>query len=203
MKSFLMTFTILGMLLSGCAAPQPAEQSTIPFDTYYLSSEEPVHVYLQNHSIQRFFNMWVKEDLGEDVEAHWDYDTLAPVQLLDHNFQSIARSDEPLYTCTFSTDDGRYGYIIVSYGIAADGPYISKWSLHETTPYSIDLRANSKEIAAALSETDIDLSTASAARVEWIDTDQNRGDRIILFTDGKGDKYVCSLGGDDLTIEKQ
>lgn len=171
-------------------------------ETYYLSSEDPVKKYLQNKSIQKFFNMWLKEYMCEDIEAYWDYDSLASVQYLDHKFTSVSRPGEEFYTCTFSTDDGRCGYIIVLYGEGKEGPYIAKRSLQETTPYLYDMRANSEQIAAALGETDIDIPSTSAIRVEWIDTDKNRGDRIILFTDGKGDKYICYLGADDVTVEK-
>lgn len=171
-------------------------------ESYYVSSQEPVFDYLQNNSIQRFWNMWVSYFIEEDLQVHWDYDTLAPVQLLDHDFQSVAKDGEKaLYTCTFTTEDGRCGYIIVAYNQA--DPSISKWSLQETTPYLYDLRANSQEITAALLQTDIDLSTAVASRVEWIDTEKKRGDRVILFTDGKQDRYVCFLGEEPITIEKQ
>lgn len=184
---------------------QEADASALPdhiFETYYLSPEEPVHAYLQNNAIQKFFHMWVKEAYGEEITAHWNYDTLARVQLLDHDFNSIAKAGGELYTCTFSMDHNRYGYIIVLYGEGDEGPYIKKWSLIESTPYLYDLRANSRQIAAALKKTDIDLSTASALRAEWIDTDKKRGDRIILFTDGKEDNYICYLGDGDFTIEK-
>lgn len=220
--------SVLCVLLLGCAMPQnlkknaisstpntsnnttiasiDADQSTLSdalFETYYLPSEHPVYAYLQNKSIQRFFHMWCKESIDEDVEVHWNYDTIAPVQLLDHEFHSIARPGEELYTCTFSTDNDRHGYIIVLYGEGNEGPYITKWSLCETTPYLYDLRANSEQIIAALKETDIDLSTASASRAEWIDTDKKRGDRIILFTDSKEDHYICYFGEEKFTIEKQ
>lgn len=232
MKKKILALSVLCILLSGCTNPQNSEQrveSSAPdtisntldnaivtsfgadvgaapdslFETYYLPSDDPVYSYLQNNSIRKFFNMWLEEYMGQDIEANWNYDTLAPVQLLNHSFQSIARSGEEFYTCTFSTNDDRYGYIIVSYGEGEEGPYIQKWSLHETTPYLYDLRANIRQITAAVNETDMDLSTASAVRVEWIDTDKNRGDRIILFTDGKEGKYVCYLGDEDYTVEKQ
>lgn len=225
MKKIACTFVITCMLLAGCAAPMnleppvaaptpivvektaavssAANADTLPtalLDTYYVPPTETVYTYLQNRSIKRFFNMWLETDIGKDVKATWNYDTLAPVQLLDHNFKSIAKSGTQLYTCTFSTDDGRCGYIIVSYN--KDDPSIQKWSLCES-PYPYDLRTNSQQIAAVLSKTDIDLTTASAIRVEWIDTEKNRGDRIILFTDGKNDRYVCYFGEDGFTIEKQ
>lgn len=209
MRKIIFTISVICVLLLGCAVAQDsaqgAEENVLPdrlFETYYLSSEEPVYTYLQNKSIQRFFNMWFKEYIGEDIEAHWNYDTLAPVQMLDHKFNPISRPGEKFYTCTFSTDDGRYGYIIISYGEGKEGPYISKWSLNETTPYQYDLRANSSQIGEALNKMDIDVSTASAMRAEWIDTDKKRGDRIILFTDGKNDKYVCYFGDGDYTLHK-
>ncbi len=172
-------------------------------NSYYLPVENPVHSYLQNNSIRRFFNMWYKEYTGEDTEPHWNYDTLAPVLLLDHDFQTLPQEDKGLYTCTYSTDDGPTGYIIVSYGESAEGPYISKWSLCESTPYQYDLRANEEQIAAALKKTDLDLSTVSAERTEWIDMETNREDSVILFTDGKGDRYILCFGSGDYTVEKQ
>lgn len=162
------------------------------FESYYLSHDAPVFEYLQHNSIKRFFHMWAEYDLGEGINEHWDYDTLAPVQLLNHNFDVIPCSDDPLYTCTFTTDDGRSGYIIVSYN--EEDPSVSKWALCETTPYIYDLRAYSRKIADALAGTDIDLSTTSAARVEWIDTGKNRGDSMFLFTDGRGKSYPCVIG---------
>lgn len=38
--------------------------------------------------------------------------------------------------------------------------------------------------------------------MELIDTDKNRGDRIILFSDSKDDNYVCILGDEDFTVMK-
>lgn len=169
--------------------------------SYYSAQDTPIFEYLQNNSIQSFLNMWFEEKIDQHARPHWNYDTLTQVQLMDHDFESLSRAGEQLYTMTFSIDDGRCGYIIIVYH--EDGPAISEWSLHETTPDLYDLRANREAIATALSGTDIDLSTAAAARVEWIDTAKRRGDRIILFTDGKGDRYVCYLGDHDFTIEKK
>ena len=192
------------LLSTAATAAEETGTDTLPdslLESYYLSSDDPAYKYLQNKSVGRFFDMWFESSIEENARPDWNYDTLAPVELLDHDFKSIAKPDDKLYTCTFTTEDGRCGYIIVSY--YKDGPSFKKWSLYETTPHQIDLKANSGQIAAALAETDIDLSTATATRAEWIDTKKNRGDRIIFFTDGKGDRYVCYLGDDDYTIEKQ
>lgn len=189
---------------SGNGGEQPAGESPLPkalLESYYLSPEEPVHAYLQNKSIQRFCTMWAVEKLGEGTVVNWAYDTLAPVLLLDENFNRIDRPEKRLYNCNFTTEDGRNGYMILSY--EAEGPSITRWGAMETTPYLYDLRANEAEIAAALEKTDIDLATATAQRVEWTDTKNNRGDRIILFTDGKGERYICYLGTETLTVEKR
>ena len=170
-------------------------------ESYYLDANDPAAKYLQNKSIERFWTMWVASYFDdEEMEVTWDYDTLAPVQVLDHNFESIVRKHDPLYTCIFTTADGKSGYLIISYN--DEDPSVSQWSLHETTPYYYDLRANLEAIEAALQTTDIDLATVIATRVEWIDTEKNRGDRIILFEDGKGDRYICYLGDDDFSLEK-
>ena len=194
------------------SAPDPAAGACVPggeeaalpdclLNSYYLSAQDPVYSYLQNKSIKRFLDMWFEYFIDGSAAVTWNYDTLAPVQLLDHSFQSLAGPDVRLYTCTFTTGDGRCGYIIISY--QPQGPAISKWSLNETTPHLYDLRANSAQIADALAQTDIDLSTATATRVEWMDTDKNRGDRVILFTDKNGGRYLCFLGEEELTVEKQ
>lgn len=134
------------------------------------------------------------------MKPRWNYDTLAPVQMLDHDFVSLTRSDIQLYTMTFSADENRYGYILLTY--SPEDPSIQKWRLVETTPHPYDSQANSNKIAVSLQRTDIDLSTATATRVEWQDTKKNRGDRIILFEDGNGNLYICYLGSDNFNIER-
>lgn len=189
---------LLGGLVSGAYAAEMPEALSA---SYYLDPEAPAYTYLQNNSIRRFLDMWVESNLGEDIAPQWQYDTLAPVQVLDHAFADAAKLDTPLYTCIFTSEDGRCGYIIVEY--IEDDPSIGQWGLMETTPALYDLRANERAIAAALEATDIDLTTATASRVNWVDTDNNRSDQIILFADGKGDRYVCHLGDEQFTIEKQ
>jgi len=169
-------------------------------NSYYLSANDPVYSYLQNNSIKKFLDMWFAEDIDKNVKPQWNYDTLAPVQVLDYDFVSLTRSGVQLYTMTFSADGNRCGYILLSY--SAEGPHIEKWSLTETTPYQYDLRANSERIASSLKETNLDLPTTTAARIEWQDTKKNRGDRVILFQDGKGNRYICYLGNKDFTMEK-
>ena len=36
----------------------------------------------------------------------------------------------------------------------------------------------------------------------WLDSDRKCMNHIILFTDGKDDRYICDLGDDDLLIKK-
>ncbi len=187
---------------SSSSIPSSTTTANLPdtlVKSYYLSANNPVAEYLQNNRIKEFFDMWFKENIDANAMPQWNYDSLAEVECLDHSFVSFAY--EKLYTLTFTTDGGKCGYIIISY--IEDGPAIKKWSLHESTPYLYDLNANSEVIAAALQATDIDLPTATATRVEWQDTEKNLGDQIILFEDGKGDKYVYFLGDDNLEIKKQ
>jgi len=169
-------------------------------NSYYLSENDPVYSYLQNNSIKKFLDMWFAENIDKNAKPQWNYDTLAPVQILDHDFVSLTRSGVQLYTMTFSADGNRCGYILLSY--SAEGPNIEKWSLTETTPHQYDLRANSEKIASSLKETTLDLSTTTAVRIEWQDTKKNRGDRVILFQDSKGNRYICYLGNNDFVMEK-
>lgn len=79
---------------------------------------------------------------------------------------------------------------------------MSNWGVRETTPYLYDLRTHEKEIAASLMKTDIDLSTAKVSRVYLFDEEKKRADQVILFTDEKGDHYICCFGDDAFEIEK-
>ena len=128
----------------------------------------------------------------------WNYASLAEVKYLNHDFASLA-DGKKLYTCTFTTDDDRYGYLIFEY--LEKGPAVKQWSLHETH-YPYDQRENVPSILAALKKAGVDPAEATAQRVEWMDTAKNRVDRIILFKDGKGNAYICYFGEYPFTLEK-
>lgn len=176
---------------------QAAEQSLeapLPdtiYDSYYEGQRDQAFEYFKHKSIQRFLAMWVAEKTGDITEPEWNYDSFTRIRVL-HNFLSEAYPDEPLYYCTFSDGADRYGYVIIKYN--EDDPSISNCGVMETTPYQYDLRANADKISASLRKTDVDLSTATASRVCIFDKGGKRVDQSILFTDQKGDRYICEYG---------
>ena len=196
------------MLLGGCSlaamsAENPAGRETnLPdtvLDSYYAAQDTPAFEYFHHERIQEFLGMWVLEETGDIADPKWDYDSFARIIVMDHDL-SVSRPDEQLYCLTFTDGTGRCGYVIVKYD--ASGPSISNWSVTETTPYQYDLKANGDTISESLSDTDIDLKTASASRVYLFDQKNKRADQVILFTDGKKDTYICYLGNDSLEVKK-
>lgn len=207
MRKIILTIGAVCVLLLGCAVAQDLAQgavTSVPDKSDTVLDDDAITPDNNAVAQTRAEGNVLPDRLFETyyLSSEESVYTYLQNKSIHHKFNSISRPGEAFYTCTFSADDGRCGYIIVSYGEGKEGPYISKWSLNETTPYQYDLRANSSQIGEALNKTDIDLSTASAMRVEWIDTDKKRGDRIVLFTDGKDDKYVCYFGDGDFTLHK-
>ncbi len=178
------------------------EEYSLPaglLSSYYAAQNTSAFEYFQNESIQEFVAMWVKEETGDIDAPQWNYDSFAQITVMDHALE-VSRPEEALYCCTFSNGVDRYGYLIFKYNEA--DPSISNWGVGETTPYSYDLEANTPETAMALAKTDIDLATATAARVYLLDRENKRADQAICFIDGKGDRYLGYFGKSVFTIEK-
>lgn len=175
----------------------PLPQSLI--DSYYAGQSDPAFEYVQHSSIQKFLGMWVKDKTGDIENPEWNYGSFTKVGILDRNL-GVLQTDNPIYSCTFSDGKFRTGYIIVEYD--KNGPDLSNYGVKETTPYVYDLKANMAEINESLSKTDIDMSTAKAARVVLYDKENKSADQGILFTDNKGDNYIGYFGDSPFKIEK-
>lgn len=94
-------------------------------------------------------------------------------------------------SCTavsFSADNGRYGYIVISY--SGDG--LSKIRAVET-PYLYDFFSERDQIKKELETSGVDLSTASAQRAEALGEDGSDPAEGIYFTDSKGNHYFYSF----------
>lgn len=183
-------------------AGETASETSLPdalLASYYKGHDDPAFEYFQKSKIQKFLAMWVKEGTGDIENPQWDLDSFTEILVLDHDLVE-SRPEQKLHYCTFSDGSGRYGYVIVEYH--GSDPSISNWGVGETTPYLYDLRANMEAVSESLRQTDIDLSTATASRVYLFDRDKRRADQVILFTDGKEDKYVCYFGDTSFEIEK-
>lgn len=94
-------------------------------------------------------------------------------------------SDQVLYYCTFSDENNKCGYVVVSY----NGDSLSKRDRVET-PYLYDLQANIDDVIEKLSEAGIDLSTDVATRVQVVDARQNNAREAIRITDSNANQYL-------------
>lgn len=117
------------------------------------------------------------------VNPTWNFNSFTKYEILDENRKPV--SGEELYYCTFSDENGKSGYVVVSYL----GDALSKTDRTET-PYLYDLQANIEDITEQLGKTEIDLSTAAASRVRIVGTDKQIIGEGIRFTDRNGHEYV-------------
>lgn len=182
------------------ASQAPADDVESIVKSYYAAQETEAWTYFQNNKVQDFMSQWVEADTGIK-DPVWNYDSFTQFYVLDHDMESATRPDQEVYSLTFSDPEGkRFGCAVIEYN--KDDPSIGKWSIYETTPELYDLAPNLDPIMEGLRQTDIDLATASASRVSWLERDKNRSDQVILFTDEKGDHYIYYLGDDAYEIEK-
>lgn len=141
--------------------------------------------------------MWVDAQTGNMDDMEWKFDNFTEYTVLNHEMEPI-RPDQQLYCCTFSNGADQSGYVVFSYD--EKGPSIQNYGVTETSPYLYDLKANAAAILRSLKETDLDLSTAEAARLCWFDEANTRSDQAILFTDAKGGSYLCEFGDSEFLL---
>lgn len=168
----------------GCAEQKPgaADGGDSITASYYVGQEDRAYAMFQKNIFQNLADDWT----GEETAA-WNYDSFAKYEILDHAMGSVAK-DEALYYCTYSAEGGKCGYVVLQY--TGDG--ISRFSLMET-PYLYDLREALDELLPLLEDTELDLSTAVASRIKLVDTDKNRSDEAIRFTDEAGHEALYGL----------
>lgn len=189
---------------SGSAAPKGPEAFKPPsfplkqadlleelYRSYYAGQSVAAYEYFQHASIQKFLKMWVAKETGDLEAPVWNLDSFTQIAFLDHDFVDLCPK-EKLYCCTFSDGADRTGYAIVRY--QEEDPSLSNWGIKETTPYLYDFRANREQIMAALLKTDLDIASGKACRVYLYDTNNQRADQVIRFTDGKGGNYTYAFG---------
>lgn len=163
-------------------------------NNFYSAQNTPAFDYFQNNSIKKFLAMWVKEETGIE-NPKWNYDSFAKYNILDINGVSV--SSEDLYYCTFSADNDRYGYIIVSY--YKDGPAIQNKCVVET-PYLYDLEKDIEKISNSLSKTNPKLLATEYE--QWGITISNgiyyyNNTRIRIFFDTRSDNSFVNAFIDD------
>lgn len=165
-------------------------------NSYYSGKSSRAYKMIKKRIFQNMLVSWTDANLSGIKNPVWNYDSFTQYYILDHDMVSATRNDE-LYYCTFTADNDKYGYIVLSYNGFGFG--IGRVSVEET-PYLYDLQSNIDVITTELSKTDIDLSTAVASRIKLVDTKKNRSDEVIRITDDKGNNYICYFEESSITI---
>ncbi len=147
--------------------------------SYYKGQESGAYKMLQKKIFKKLLTQWVPSGITNPV---YDYSTFS-------EYHISGSSKNNLYTCAFTADNGKYGFVVVSY----DGQSLSNKGVYITTRL-YDLNANISAIEKRLNNTSINLSSATASRMRMDDNE------VIYFTDSKGQKVVCYLK--DLSVEQ-
>lgn len=168
--------------LSGCSdrGYDPSLEPIVA--SYYDGQNDRAYKMLHKSIFKKFLSGWTDDGIENPV---YRYDTFARYEIVSPDAAS-AGSGETLYYCAFTADQGKFGYVVLSYN--RDG--LSKISVAET-PYLYDLRENIDVIAAELSKTELDLSSSKATRVLLTDDNQNHLNEAILITDSQGHRALC------------
>jgi len=208
MKKLTSVFLAGVLLLAalGCVkAYQKSSGSEAEFEaaavSYYAGQDSRAYRMLNKSMFRQLLNL-------EDIQnARWNYDTFTEYTVLDRDPEL---TEEPLYCCTFSADDGRCGYLVVAYtgdalkridtvkmpylydflgnADAITGDALRRIDTVET-PYLYDFLRNTDAIREELGKTELDLSSAAASRVQFKD-DQGVSAEGILFQDSAGREYL-------------
>jgi len=155
------------------------------FSSYYSSQSSHAFSMLNKSIFKSMIDGWTEDDI---VNPIWNYDSFTQYHIINHDMVSVA-DNENLYYCTFSADNDKFGYIVLSY----DGSSLQKINTIETS-YLYDLQANLDEIADKLSQIEIDLSSAVASRVQLVDINKKQSDEVIRITDENGHNYMYYFG---------
>lgn len=83
-------------------------------NSYYEGQSSRAYEMVQKSIFKKLLlNGWLDEISGME-NARWNYDTFTKYTVLDRDPVPDEEQGE-LYCCTFSADNGRYGYIVISY----------------------------------------------------------------------------------------
>ena len=214
MKKLTSVFLAGVLLLAalGCVkAYQKSSGSEAEFEaaavSYYAGQDSRAYRMLNKSMFRQLLNNGWLKNLEDIQNARWNYDTFTEYTVLDRDPEL---TEEPLYCCTFSADDGRCGYLVVAYtgdalkridtvkmpylydflrnADAITGDALRRIDTVET-PYLYDFLRNTDAIREELGKTELDLSSAAASRVQFKD-DQGVSAEGILFQDSAGREYL-------------
>lgn len=147
--------------------------------SYYQGQETRAYEMLQKSIFKNLLNNGWLQNLPDMEHAKYNYDTFTKYRM------NSSDSAAEMYYCTFSADNGRCGYVVMAY----DGDGLSRVDSVET-PYLYDLQAVSEQILQKLNKTRMDLSSATAERIQT--TDADTGDLVegIQISDHTGHEYT-------------
>lgn len=156
--------------------------------SYYEGQDSRAFQMFNKSIFKNFSDDWT-ENIGELENPKWNYDSFAQYRVLDQELAPVDENEE-LYSCTFSDDSGRQGYLVMRY----EGSGISKIKAVETGSL-YDLQTVLNEVREGLKNSDADLSSAAAFRAKLMNADQTAGEEAIVVKDGEGHSYVYRFGG--------
>lgn len=146
-------------------------------ESYYTGQDSPAFKMLHKSIFKNLLNNGWLDDMKGMENAVWNYNTFAEYSVLNEGMDTASEGGE-LYYCTFSADHDKYGYVVVEYY----GDSMSKIRAVET-PYLYDLQTNIEKIKEELAEADIDLTYASASRVQSYNEEENPVEGIHVTDD--------------------
>lgn len=150
-------------------------------NSYYSYNDTEAYRLVKSKALRRFLAQWTDASIVNPV---WNYDSFTRYE---GKYKGL-----DMYYCTFTADNGKSYYIVLSYN-PEDGGGLGKVRYGETA-YNYDLRANLGDLAAKLSGTKVDLSTAVASRAQIADKSTGRSEEAIRITDDSGHSYIYYLG---------
>lgn len=212
MKKGIIPVSILLFFLAGCAAKgglpsppassiagsgvpisqnSPGEPQADPILTsYYEGQSTRAYRMLQKSIFKHLLDGWTGESVVNPV---WDYDTFTRYAILNQDMETVPSGD--LYCCTFRADNGKYGYVLLSY--SDDGPSLSNMGVFETA-YPYDLQANLEAVIEKLHDAGIDLPAAAASRVRLVNPETDGSYEAVRITDGDGRDYLFRFDGESI-----
>lgn len=175
--------TVTGEKAAGSIRFEKNTKMDALLNSYYEGQDSRAFKMFNKSIFKNLASGWTAK-LGDIENPKWNYDTFTKYTLLDEDKNPEAKSDS-LYCCTFSAENRKYGYAVISY----DGDSLSLVRAEET-PYLFDMRKNMEGIKTELNYTKIH-SASKAARVQI----SNGEDTLegIYISDDEGNHYVYNF----------
>lgn len=151
---------------------------------------------MQKGKFDKTLAHWTENTIGNISNLVWNYPSFTEYHIIDQNLNKV-ETENILYYCTFTADNDKYGYIVLTYGETAIGDGIINTTAVET-PYLYDLQANSEILSSLLAKTDLDLSTTVATRISQMGDNNECSVEGIQFVDSNDRNYIYYFSDNSL-----